>query len=484
MNANRFCSNCGSRAEAGQRFCSNCGSVVDAQAVNPQPTELKAGAGETNIPTVNIGQSGISAGVPDNTTASPASGPNFAQSSSGSMIPPPPPDIYQSDLYQSPTVADFPVQAAQQAIQYQYSLTPPPSAVPDYARPQSKRKGGNVLLLLLALLVIVGAGSFTYLYATGTIKFGNSGSKQQGPASSSVAQNNNTVTAGVTPTISADTPTAGATATTSTTSAPSAATVTFTAPLTFTYADVQVSVMDVKQANTFSDDTDYYDTGTSVLRLDLKESTQTTTADFYNYDYSAFILELPDGTTVASKNSRADSSIDSGVNRLNWLDFEMNSTQDVSKLKLRVGLQTEEQMEIPLKNGVDLSKYQPKVYQVNKSVMYGDLNWTITKVTVKYSALGKQAKSGFVFVIISSKLDNNSSNDSYESVGDNMRLQANGISATNEGNSLPYSVSARQTGVTGDTTFEMPQGATSFTCALLQGSSAGYNPVSIQVQLS
>ena len=219
------------------------------------------------------------------------------------------------------------------------------------------------------------------------------------------------------------------------------------------------------------------------MRLDIKEESQTIDGGFYNYSYSAFTLVKADGTTIAMSTNQTGSSINAGVSRTNWLDFTTNGTVDVSQLKLRVGADTEAQMNIPLQNKADLSKYQPKSYQMNKQATYDNLTWTITNVTVSYSALGSQAKKGMVYVVISSRLDNNSSNYAFDSVGDNMRLQSGSTSSAPEKNTLLNSLKPGQTGVTGNTTFEMPQGSTDFTCNVLKGTIDNSPATSIQFQL-
>ena len=172
------------------------------------------------------------------------------------------------------------------------------------------------------------------------------------------------------------------------------------------------------------------------------------------------------------------------MSRTNWIDFATGGTLDVNKLTLHVGADTEAQMTIPLQNHTNLGKYyQPVPYSINKQATYNNLTWTITNVTVSYSALGSQAKKGMMYVVISSRLDNNSAKASYDSVGDNMRLQSGSTSSAPEKNTLSGSVSAGQTNVTGNTTFEMPQGSTDFTCNVLKGGIENSEPTSITFQV-
>jgi hypothetical protein len=64
-----------------------------------------------------------------------------------------------------------------------------------------------------------------------------------------------------------------------------------------------------------------------------------------------------------------------------------------------------------------------------------------------------------------------------------MRLQSGSTSSAPEKNTLLNSLKPGQTGVTGNTTFEMPQGSTDFTCNVLKGTIDNSPATSIQFQL-
>jgi zinc-ribbon domain len=453
-NVNRFCPNCGSPADPGQRFCANCGSAIDVTTVNPHPTALTPGPG-SSAPNL--------ASFPTEQEAGPTQ-----ISSAASIPPPPPPGMYQS--YQTPQSST--------AADYQNSSTPqtPLSSyqpVPDFARPQKKavrRTGVRLFLVVLVLLLILGATGFWYL------KFGPGA----GNTANGINTNHSTATVGATPTATPTSTTPAATA------AVNATTVAFAPVPSFIYADVQVSVSDVKEAPGFPDDANNSYNNPGLVRLDIKEASQPIDGNYYTYSYNAFTLVKADGTTLQESGQLTDASISAGVSRSNWLDFVVNGNVDINKLILRVGAASEAQMDIPLQNGVDLSKYQPKTYQINKQSTYDGVTWTITSVTVSYSALGLQAKTGMEYVIIASRLDNNSAKTAYDTVGGNMRLQSGSTSSTPEQNTnvLTDSIASNQTGVTGNTTFQMPQGSTNFTCNVLKGTDDGADPTSIQFTLS
>ena len=192
-----------------------------------------------------------------------------AMSASPTPIPPPPPpDMFQSaSNYQDPQTPQTPYQV-----------------VPDFARPQkgaASRTGRRfflVMLVMLVLIVTIG-GTVYYIRAKG-----NTANAGQGDNNS--ANSYKTASSANTPTSTTPTP-----ATTS-----SAGTVTFLPALIYVYANVKVSILDVQQASSFSDDSSYY-SNPGVLRLDVKEESQTIDGGFYNYSYDSLRLVTANGTT-------------------------------------------------------------------------------------------------------------------------------------------------------------------------------------------
>jgi len=244
----------------------------------------------------------------------------------------------------------------------------------------------------------------------------------------------------------------------------SAKTITFPKPLSFIYDDVQISIIDVKQAENFPDD-DRSAAQSGVLRIDLKEQNTYSSYSSY-YPSDAYSLLSPDGTTAKPVNTN-QSGLDADISRTNWLDFAIASNIDVSTLKLQVGSSTEEQIIVPLKANADLSKYQPKIANLNQSTQYGGMTWTATKAETRLSSQGKQADAGKIFVTVTFKIDNNSAADFTGLASEYMRLQSGQVTNQPTNNNIPTTISAQQTGQTGTATFVMPKESTDFTLLLL-----------------
>ena len=212
-NANRFCPNCGSPADPGQRFCANCGSAINVTTVNPDPTEFKQRASAPDLGAFPPSQEPVP--------------PSYTPGSPMSLPPPPPPDLFQST-----TMANYPTPQP----------PPPYQPVPDFARPQkgatAKTGIGLLLVILIIVVVLVIAAGGTYFYIQGKNST-NSQNNTNGGNTSKTAKSNTSTTPTPTTTLSAGT-------------------VTFSPALSYIYANVKVSILDVKQADTFSDDSGYY----------------------------------------------------------------------------------------------------------------------------------------------------------------------------------------------------------------------------------
>ena len=125
-------------------------------------------------------------------------------------------------------------------------------------------------------------------------------------------------------------------------------------------------------------------------------------------------------------------------------------------------------MAVPLTGNADLGKYQAKTVTPNKSVPYAGLTWTVTDATQQWSAAGRQADSGMIYVIVTLKLDATGNNGFNAYYGDYIRLKAGSTTAAPTSDStVPLSVEAGQTNATGKCIFQVPQGNTDYTLLLL-----------------
>ena len=499
MSSPRFCSECGKPLEAGHRFCTNCGATTNveadartaltsdqtllvsdqAQSSQPQvsvPVDNNSATAPTIItPNANTPGAGNTLGfspvmpktpfssseTPGVTGASysalPTSGDQFyTQATDAEVIPPPPPP-------------DSFISTPQEAPASPYYTQPPQvkGTVPAYAQAPKRSRGcliaSIVLLLVLALGVVGGFYILRHTNSTGSSQNGNSSSTKQDSSSSS----------GITPTSVATT---GSNGNTPNTGGPT------TVPLNlkFTYSSVDITLVSVQQANSFSDDS-----GTSQggVRIATMESNSTTNNASFLYS-DVVRLILPDGSINAPSNEKGFEGPAAGISRDNWIDFAVtNQNIDLSKLILRFGSVTENQMNIPLVAGADLSKYKSKTVTPNSTFQYAGLNWTLASATESLSANGKQASMGMVYVTVTLKAVNSSANNFSAYPGDYIRLQSGNSKSPPSDFTFPTSVASQSTG-TGMVTFAIPQGDTSFRLLMLaQQSSPPINGASATFQI-
>jgi zinc ribbon protein len=489
----RFCSQCGSTVEAGQRFCTNCGATTNiesnaatalatgdqtalasdqVQSTSPVASTAAAAssdaldssvitpASDTTVSTVI--DSSSTPGAP----ATPASGatpstlssltPNvsgtpyskastsgdqfYAQTTDADVIPPPPPpDSFISTPLQTP------------APPYYTPPSPEYTSVPSYARAPKRSKGCLITsIVLLLVLVLGGIGAYFAFRPHGTNGGNQSGNNANGQQTTPGASGN-------TPVSSASTPGRG--------SPTSSGPVTQQLNLMFTYASIVMTITSVQEANSFPDDNSATQ---GVVRISLNEKNSTPHSGSFLYSDAARLV-LPDGTTATSDNAQHNIGPDSSTSRTNWIDFAVPSSNlDLSKLILRMGKATENQMDIPLIPNADLSKYQPKTVTPNTTFQYAGLNWTITSATKSLSANDQQATAGNVYITVTLKVDNPTSSDFNGYWGDYIRLKSgNTTSAPTTDTTLPLNFAAGSTGSTGNVFFVMPQGSTSFTLMML-----------------
>jgi len=366
--------------------------------------------------------------------------PNSASSPAdmGTYLEPPPPpegsyELQPPESYQSP----------------QMGYQPPPS----YARPQKDSSGkvlgqigcGVLAIILLAVAICGGAGYFVYHAISSNV---NKASQTTSYTTGNTGGNN---TNDVTPTLAPPT----------------------TSPVNATvkYADVDMTIVDVKQAGGFPDETNS-SSSSVIVRIDLKEMNKTDRASNYYYG-DVMRLIMPDGTSATPFNAKYISGPDASVSRTDWVDFPATSNVDASKLTLQLGKADEAQIDVPLTGNPDVTKYQPKTINPNKSTSYVSTNWTLLSATAQLSGNNQQAPKGQMFVILTLRIDNNSGQSFSGYPGDYVRLQTGDTKASPESESLPLGAAAGQTNQRGNVLFLVPQGSTNFTLLLLASTSTG-----------
>ncbi len=344
----------------------------------------------------------------------------------------------------------------QQAPSY---YTGPP--VKDSSKSVMRQIGCGLLSVILVVLLLCGGASYLgYNWLKGVANSPSSGN------TSSTQSSNSGTTADSTPTP----------APIKTTS------LSGSRPLAFIYSDVKITLLDAKQAASFSDGVAPSKPG--VVRIDFKEEQDGTKAAYYSYS-DVMRLTLPDGTIVAPITAKNGTVTDASTNRQNWIDFPASTDLSVANMVLRVGTDTEAQMQIPLQTNADVSKYQPKTVTVNKQTTYTGLSWTLTSASVRWSYDGKHAEKGMIYVVVSLKVDNTSAQDFYGSPVDYLRLKAGDVTSAPTGDiTVPAVVNKGQAGVTGACAFLVPQGSTDFSLIFLATPSiSGSQQSSIPFQL-
>ena len=490
QNPPRLCPRCGTPAEANQRFCAECGTTL--HMASNQPTALASGEQAALAPQGNGAQfatqpapgtngSGDAALAPTQLVGSPGQAPDnqplatvpssgahfYSQTTDASPIPPPPPpESLIAPLYQTPDRTP-PAQP-----------TPAPGtySVPDYARPQHRSRLGLFVSLIL-LLVLVSGG--VAAYALFFHKSNNNTPGNQGNTSgqNTPATNGNTPGSNVTPTTGTgnSTPGSGGTTPTSIPSTTGNGSTSEQVNLAFTYASINITITNVQYATSFTDDNNT----PGGVRVAFTENNPTNNNPDAFYSVAARLI-LPDQTSISPTGELHDISTAPATTRTNWLDFPVTSQPaDLTKLILQMGVATENQMQIPLAPGADLSKYQPKTATPGTPFQYAGLNWTLKSATESLSAADHQATTGNEYITVTLGIVNPTTSDYSAFYGDIARLTAGATTAAPTSDStFPIPVASQASG-TATLIFLVPQGNAAYTLVMLASTSPPAQQVTV-----
>jgi hypothetical protein len=410
--SSRTCPNCGNSVPAGQRFCTNCGTDLQSGQA-PGPASQYGGPmpqgqqGQQPYPQAPYGQQSYGQ-------------PPYGQYGQQPVQP-----------YQQPQKSN-PIAEALGALGLLFFLR---RYRPGY-RPRRQSSGCcGCLIALIILGIIFGIPAYVYYRAHPNIvqQFQN-----QIQHNNSGSDNNGTI------------PTKQPPITTIRTGQ------------TITYAGVDITIVDVKQSMAFIDDTSSATNG--MIRLDFKENAGQQVG---LYAYSDILrLILPDGGRVQPTLVENNSFPQSNSTRTNWVDFQVSTSIKPSQMQLVVGTPQDAQIQFPLTGKVD-PKYLPRTASQNATFTYAGIQWTLTKATITYSVEGKQATTGNIYVTISFRAVNNTSNVFIDNATDYMRLKAgSAVNPPLDDGTLTNAIQPSST-VTGDVSFLVPQGNTSFTLVML-----------------
>lgn len=377
-----------------------------------------------------------------------------------SATPPPPPPESFAPSQPSPYYTPYAPGQGQGSMPASSSYVPtPPSATapaPSFARPQKDSSKGvlgqigcGVLLVILLILGLCGGASYVgYRWITSQASGTNTDT-------GSTTGSNGSNTQDGTPT--------------------SSHVITKQINQTITYSGVDITIQNVQQASSFSDDNSSGSNG--VVRINVKENN--TAANGGSFAYSDTVrLILPDKSSVAPSNTLKYTSPQAQTTQANWWDFQVPTSVSVDQLTLQLGKSTEAQMLVPLTGKADVSQYQAKTIHPNAKTQYDGLNWTITTATKSWSASGQQAAQGMRYVVVTLLVDNPSSRDFNAYYGDYVRLKSgSSTSAPTSDSTLPLGFSAGSTGKTGSLIFIMPDSSSSFTL-IFEGNANTTPPIS------
>jgi hypothetical protein len=313
-----------------------------------------------------------------------------------------------------------------------------------------------VSLVLLFILVLGGVAAYAlFFHKSGNNTTGNQGT----PATQNTpAANSNTPASNTTATTGTGNSTPGSGSTSTTGNGATSEQLN----LAFTYASINITITNVQYANSFVDDS----STPGGVRITFTEKNPTTNnPDFLYGDVARLIL--PDQSSIPPSNESNGISADGQTTRQNWLDFPVTTQPtNLAQLVLQMGTAQENQMQILLAPGADLSKYQPKTVTPGTSFHYAGLNWTLKSAAESLSADDKQASTGNVYITLTLSAFNPQANDYTAYYGDYVRLTVAGTTtAPTTDINYPLTFPSQAT-ASGSLIFLVPQGS-AFTLDML-----------------
>jgi hypothetical protein len=230
------------------------------------------------------------------------------------------------------------------------------------------------------------------------------------------------------------------------------------------YAGVDITILNAQQSPAFI--TDPNSSAYGMVRLNLSEYNKTGVKVSWSYEKIARLI-LPDKSIVSPRYTNARVDIPPGAVQKSVVDFAVPTGDHISQLTLLLGAANEAQMFIPLIQNANLSKYQPKTFNLNGQMLYFGLNWTLTSATSSLSINGQQATKDMRYITITLKVDNTLSQVAITgSAFDFVRLRFGSHTALPEYTTLPVAFDKGAAGVTGTVSFQAPQNTKAYTLLL------------------
>ena len=249
----------------------------------------------------------------------------------------------------------------------------------------------------------------------------------------------------------------------------------------FSYAGVDLTVVNAQQSKSFLDDPNTSTDG--MLRVAIQAADKTPVSVSWNYANIAQLV-LPGKTIIKPAYVNAPLALAPGKTQTNIVDFAVSASDTIAQLTLRIGAANEAQMDIPLTGKADLSAYAPKTTPLNGQMLYFGLNWTLKSATTSLSIPGQQAARDMHYVILTLSVNNTLSQVAITgSPYDYARLQFGNTTVSPKDSTLPVSFKTGVSGDTGTLSFLIPQKNTAFTLILLPQSQNSTEQATTDFQL-
>jgi hypothetical protein len=251
------------------------------------------------------------------------------------------------------------------------------------------------------------------------------------------------------------------------------------------YNDLNVTLLNVQYATSFSDDLIHL--GPAIVRVNLRVTNSTKNVLGIAY-YDVARLLVSKQQALAPTNLTLSASLQAGSTQDGWMDFPVAKNTTLNTLSLQFGDTTlgGTLVTIPVSGPYAAGQYDDHLYKMSVNINYffvvyqrppGHwLNYHLKSVATSYSYQGIEAKAGDQYYVLSFTVDN--PNGVVVSPGfgyDYMRFN----NRTAQDNSLPQGFNPNAHNVSGYVVFLAPANAHSFTLSFLYQSRPGSDPYPI-----
>lgn len=233
------------------------------------------------------------------------------------------------------------------------------------------------------------------------------------------------------------------------------------------YADLNVTLVSVQEATSFSDDLIH--TGPATVRVTLSVNNPTSNAiDIAYYDVARLLV--PKQQPIAPTNLTLSAVPAARTTQTGWIDFPVAKNTALSTLKFQLGNASigELLVTIPVSGAYNASQYDAHSYNKSVPITYTFKGWQqpvynlyyhLTRIDVRNSYNGVETKAGQQYYVLYFTVDN--PNGAWISPGTGyyyIRLVLNGGNRSPMDNTLPEAFKPNAHGVKGYVAFQGPAG--------------------------